>query len=80
MAFTLSKGLFFRDTFLNHDRIQGRLVSGQAFSGKVHGCAEDYFLIVELKTGTSLNELAEEEEELDIVTIRYDSIMYFSGL
>ncbi len=65
----------FRTTIAAQDKIKGRLVSGQWFTGKVYSCGDDYFAIVELKVGSSPD--STENQGTDITSMRYDAVMFF---
>ncbi|MBX9767768.1 MAG: hypothetical protein K2X47_10895 [Bdellovibrionales bacterium] len=65
----------FIEELRHQDRIKGRLISGQRFSGKVYSCGVDYIQIVELSIENTAGDL--EREDQDIVRMRADSIMCF---
>lgn len=65
----------FKTDIAHQDQIQGRLVSGQRFKGKVILGAVDYIHIVELQIEDSSGNFV--AEEIDITKLRHDAIMYF---
>jgi hypothetical protein len=67
----------FRTELKALDIVQGRLVSGQKFSGKIFGAGPDYVQVTALEVENSAGEM--ERQDTDIVRLRLDAIMYFDG-